>query len=136
MALKRILIFSARSLFGQGIKNLLDAEPECEVIGWETDAEEAVKHIQELQPDVVLVVNKCPSDSLISDGQRFLRAGGEAKIIELNLEDRNGCAYVSKCFAIQEVGDLLKAIEEPVNVVPKKAGHSTRTREPKERSKY
>jgi DNA-binding NarL/FixJ family response regulator len=112
--MKRVFIYSSRSLFSSGIKNLLDAEPELAVVGWETEGDEAVSRIQEMKPDVILVVTKGSPDCPMSDGQRFLRTGVKAKIVELNLEDSNVCVYSGEQFTIQEVADLARAIKAPV----------------------
>ena len=131
--MKRVLLYSSRSLFAHGVKTLLDSEPDCEVIGWESDVEAAVKRVQELQPDVILVVNKGASDSPLSDGQRFLRAGKTAKIIELNSEDLNGCVYVGESLLIQEIGDLVKAIRNPLTAASQRRIRGQRASETKEK---
>lgn len=134
--MKRVLLYSPRSLFAQGIQNLLDAAPECQVIGWESDLEKAVERIQELQPDTILVVNRSASDSLVSIGQRFLKVGGNTKIIELNLEDSKGCVYIGEWFVIQNFDDLVKMVEEPVTGFSEKSGRDSFTGEPKEKKTY
>ncbi len=113
--MKRIFIYSNRSLFGQGIKNLLDAEPKLDVVGWETELEEAVRCVQNLQPDVVLILTQCSSPHVLSDGQRFLRAGVETKIVELSLEDSNAYVYRSEQQPVHEVSELIRIIEQSLN---------------------
>lgn len=108
--MKRVFIFSGRTLFSSGIKNLLDAEPELTVIGWETELEEAVKQIQNMQPDSILIITKCLSDCFMADGQHLMKAARKAKIVELNLENNNVCVYSGEQFTIKEVGDLVRVI--------------------------
>jgi hypothetical protein len=112
--MNRVFIYSSHSLFSQGIKNLLDAQPELDVIGWETNVDKAVKCIQEIQPDAILVVTKGTSLDLQAEEQRFLRAGRKIKILELNLEDNNMCVYCGNQLTIREISDLVKVIEEPL----------------------
>lgn len=112
--MSRVFIYSTRSLFSQGIKTLLDAEPELDVIGWETDAEEAAGRIEQMKPDAILVITRDSSSGLSSDEQLFLRAGGKVKIIELNVENSNVRVYCGEQLTITEVGELVNAIEEPV----------------------
>ena len=50
----RILIAADRSLFREGLRRLLEAEPEVTVAGEARDAEEAVTLVEQLQPDVLL----------------------------------------------------------------------------------
>ncbi|MBZ0310300.1 MAG: hypothetical protein K8I82_29840 [Anaerolineae bacterium] len=108
--MKRVFIYSDGSLFSSGIKNLLDAQAELRVIGWETDLEAAIRQIQETHPDAILVITKGSSDCFMSEGQCFLRAGGKAKIVELNLENSNVCIYSGEQLTIKEIGDLVKVI--------------------------
>ena len=117
--MKRVLLFSSHTLFSEGIKNLLDSEADCEVIGWETNIDDAVKRIQELQPDAILVINLGSSSAFMSDGQRLMRAGKTAKIIELNLGNPDACAYYGEWRMIREVEDLVRAIQEPLSTTSK-----------------
>ena len=119
--MKRIFIYSARSLFSQGIKTLLDAQPELEVIGWETTLEEASQRVQQLQPDAILLVKKGSLSPGLSEGEHLLRASGRATIVELNLEDNNVCVYSGEQLAIHEIGDLVRVIEGSAGVVPKRS---------------
>ena len=50
----RILIAADRSLFREGLRRLLEAEPQVTVAGEARDAEEAVTLVEQLQPDVLL----------------------------------------------------------------------------------
>ncbi len=114
----RVFIFSNHSLFSQGIKTLLDAEASMEVVGWETDPVKAVACIQIMQPDAILVISKGRSNCLTPDGRLFLRAGGKAKIIELQLDDNNVSVYCGEQVVIQEVSDLIRMIEDPFTAFP------------------
>src|SRR5437868_3260901 len=51
----RILIAADRSLFRDGLRKLLEAEPQLTVAGEARDAEEAVTLVEQLQPDVLLL---------------------------------------------------------------------------------
>jgi DNA-binding NarL/FixJ family response regulator len=127
--MKRIFIYSSRSLFSQGIKNLLDAEPGLEIVGWETDPEKALRCIGEVKPDVVLLVTRSTSTRLWLDGQRFLRAGVKAKIVEVSLDDSNVCVYRGEQQTVTQVGDLVRIIEQSFTVSP---GLLHETRPPEE----
>lgn len=129
--MKRIFIYSSRSLFGQGIKSLLDAEPKLDVVGWETELDEAIRHIQDSQPDVVLLLTQSSSDCNLSDGQRFLRAGIKAKIVELNLEDSNVCVYRGEQQTVKEVDELVRIIEQSLTLSPKLLDETEQSREQK-----
>jgi len=111
--MKRVFICSGRSLFSSGIKTLLEAEPDLRVIGWESDVDAACQSIQALQPDVILIVAEDASSSPLSGRQCLLKAEGKTRIIELNVQDRRVYLYTGEQITIQEVEDLVRAIEEP-----------------------
>ena len=89
------------------------------VIGWENEVDAAVKQIQVLQPDAILIVNNNASHSLMSVGQRLLCAGKAAKIVELNVEDCCGHVYYGEWVRIQEFGDLVRVIRELPTILAK-----------------
>ncbi len=134
--LKRVFICSRRSLFSSGIKHLLDAEPELEVVGWEADVEEASKGIQAMEPDAILIVAEGSSECLMSQRQCFLRAEGKTRIIEMSLQDRKVYVYTAEQLTIKEVGDLVRVIEGPVTVVPKRPCRGAGSGQPKEKYRY
>ena len=55
MAKIRVLLTDDHTLFRQGIRTLLSAEPDLEVVGEAANAFEAVTAAQQLRPDVVLM---------------------------------------------------------------------------------
>lgn len=107
----RVFICSSRSLFSEGVKALLDAEPELEVVGWEVDIEVAIHQILDLQPDAVLLITNSSLSQPMNSGQQFLRAGVTAKIVELDLDDSSVCIYQGAQQPIKATGDLVHAIE-------------------------
>lgn len=51
----RILIADDHTIFRDGLRRLLEAEPELEVVGEAADGAETVTHTRELQPDILLL---------------------------------------------------------------------------------
>jgi DNA-binding NarL/FixJ family response regulator len=110
--MKRVFIFANQTMFAQGVDSLLGYESDLEVVGWETDPDQAIRHIREIQPDVVILARQDVSHfaSLDAIAMRFLREGLGAKIIGLNLQDNTICIYHWEQRVIREVEDLLAAI--------------------------
>ena len=107
----RVFICSSRSLFSEGVKALLDPEPELEVVGWEADVAAAIQQVLALQPDAVLIITNSSLSQTVNTGQQFLRAGVMAKIVELDLDDSSVCIYQGAQQPIRATGDLVQAIE-------------------------
>src|SRR5271165_5236168 len=51
----RIVIADDHTIFRDGLRRLLEAEPELEVVGEAADGNEAVAQIKQLDPDVLLL---------------------------------------------------------------------------------
>jgi DNA-binding NarL/FixJ family response regulator len=68
----RVLIADHRARSRSGMRALLDLQPEIEVVGEAADGREAVRLVEELRPDVVLMDAKMP----VMDG---LEATGHIK---------------------------------------------------------
>jgi DNA-binding NarL/FixJ family response regulator len=112
--MERVFIFSNRSLFTQGVDSLLEREPGLEVVGWETDPDEAIRRIRKVQPDVVILASEDATLWPSADAIRLLREGlgTKIKIIGLNLQDNTLCIYHGEQREVKEVGDLVRAIEQ------------------------
>jgi len=112
--MRRVFIFSNRSLFTQGVDRLLEQEPGLEVVGWEADPDEAIRCIRNTQPDVVILTGEDATPRPSANAVRLFREGlgTKIKIIGLNLQDNTIYIYHGEQREVQEVGDLVKAIEQ------------------------
>ena len=55
VATVRIVIADDHTIFRDGLRRLLEAEPELEVAGEAADGNEAVAQVKQLEPDVLLL---------------------------------------------------------------------------------
>ena len=121
--MKRIFMLSSHPLFSQGVESLLRQETGLEIVGRETDMDKAIERIKELQPDVVILDSGDPACDLTPAVMRILREGVGAKVIGLNLQDNTMCIYRGEQRVVEEVKDLVEAIERsPLSPEPVSSG--------------
>ena len=56
----RVVLVDDQDLFREGVKVIVDAQPGMEVVGSAGDGQQAVKLVDELSPDVVLMDIRMP----------------------------------------------------------------------------
>jgi len=109
--MKRILILSRHPLFGHGVESLLCKESELEVVGQEKDANRALERVKELVPDVVILDNDDPEVDLKLVVMRILKQQSGITVVGLGLQDNTIHIYRGEKRIVQEVEDLVEAIE-------------------------
>jgi DNA-binding NarL/FixJ family response regulator len=118
----RILLVDDQALVRAGFRMILDAEPDIEVVGEASDGREAVDHVRELRPDVVLMDIRMPElDGL--EAARQILAGPEdevPKILMLTTFDLD--EYVYEALRAGASGFLLKdtppeQLVSPIHVI-------------------
>jgi DNA-binding NarL/FixJ family response regulator len=69
----RIVIVDGHTLFRRGVRNILELEPDIEVVGEAGSGREAIATVEELTPDVVLMDLSLPAPNGIETTQRIKR---------------------------------------------------------------
>jgi two-component system, NarL family, response regulator NreC len=102
----RLLIVDDHAVVRAGLRLLLSAEPDFEVVGEAGDARGAVFEARALQPDVILLDVAMPGESGIEALPRLRAEAPDAKVLVLSMQDDP--RYVREAFAQGANGYVLK----------------------------
>jgi len=106
MSTLRLLLAEDQTLMRQGLKTLLELEPDFKVVGEAEDGESAVKLALKLRPDVILMDIQMPRLNGVEATARICSSWASAKVILLTTFDRDD--YVFQGVRAGAMGYLLK----------------------------
>ena len=106
MAKIRILLTDDHTLFRQGLRTLLAAEPDIEIVGEASNASDAITFARELRPDVVLMDVGMPGLSSFEATRQIRKQRAETRVIFLSMYDDED--YLSESVEIGASGYILK----------------------------
>jgi len=106
MAKIRVLLTDDHTLFRQGLRTLLAAEPDIEIVGEAANASDAITSVQELRPDVVLMDVGMPGLSSFEATRQIRKQRPETRVIFLSMYDDED--YLSESVEIGASGYILK----------------------------
>ena len=81
----RVLVADDHPVFRRGMRAILGAEPDTELVGEATDGEEAIAQALELRPDVILMDLNMPKVSGIEATRRIIEASSNTAILMLTM---------------------------------------------------
>jgi two-component system, NarL family, response regulator NreC len=102
----RIVIVDDHAVVRSGLRLLLEAESDLEVVAEAGDAREAVLTVRVEKPDVVLLDVTMPGESGIEALPKLLHEAPEAKVLVLSMQDDP--RYVREAFGAGASGYVLK----------------------------
>ena len=105
-AMIRILLADDHALFREGLKSLLEAEPDFRVIGEAKNGREALRAALETDPDVILMDIQMPGLDGVEATKEILKENPEAKVVMLTMYRQD--AYVFEAVKAGARGYLLK----------------------------
>jgi two-component system response regulator NreC len=102
----RVVLADDHTLFREGIKAILSAEPSIEVIGEANDGRQAVEKVSRLEPDVALLDVGMPGLNGVEATRRIKRRKKQVKILMLTMYQEE--EMVARCLEAGASGYVLK----------------------------
>ncbi|HEY8394014.1 MAG TPA: response regulator transcription factor [Thermaerobacter sp.] len=105
----RVLIADDHALLREGLRQVLQVEPDILVVGEARNGEEAVRQAAQLRPDIVVMDINLPDISGIEATRRIKEACPETGILVLTIHDQE--EYLLEAVAAGAAGFVLKDVE-------------------------
>lgn len=105
----RILLTDDHTILRQGLRAILESEPDFHVIGEAYDGEEALAKVQALQPDVLVLDLALPVLSGLEVIRRLYLSQSATRVVVLSMHDKG--AYIHEALKYGAKGYVLKGSE-------------------------
>jgi DNA-binding NarL/FixJ family response regulator len=117
MAKIRVLLTDDHTLFRQGVRTLIAAEPDMEIAGETANAAEAVAASRTAAPDVILMDIGMPGMSSFEATRQIRKERPEVRVMFLSMYDDED--YLAECVEIGANGYILKdsPAEQLINAI-------------------
>ncbi|MDJ0903780.1 MAG: response regulator [Xenococcus sp. MO_188.B8] len=102
----KVLIVDDQLSSCQFLKVILDSEPDLEIVGTAKDGEEALKQVEMLHPDIVLMDFEMPKQDGITTTETICQRFPEIKVIIISSHQRQ--EYINRALRAGAKGFLLK----------------------------
>jgi two-component system, NarL family, response regulator NreC len=116
----RILIADDHVILRQGIRLLIESDPEMEIVGEANDGREAIDLVRKLTPDILVLDLMMPGMNGLEVIQEIKKRRPEIKIVVLSMHSKEGyvlealrngaMAYVLKESSSQELLSAIRAV--------------------------
>jgi DNA-binding NarL/FixJ family response regulator len=104
----RILLVDDHVILREGLREILEVEPDFEVVGQAGNSEQAVALVKEREPDVVVLDVDIPGDNVTTTVTRILRFAPVTRVLILSVFDQP--MVVRELLDIGIRGYLLKSV--------------------------
>lgn len=102
----KVFLVDDHEIFRNGLKQLVDSEPDMEVVGEAGDGETALQVLHSVAPDVIIMDIRMPGINGIETSEAILSRQPQAKILFFSLYDSPD--YVAKALEMGASGYILK----------------------------
>src|SRR5580692_3113785 len=83
----KLLLADDHEIVRQGLRSMLEAQRECQVVGEASDGRQAVTMAKELSPDVVILDIAMPSLNGLEATRQILKARPQTKVLILTMHE-------------------------------------------------
>ena len=113
----RIFLADDHTVMRQGLKSLVNAQADMDVIGEADNGRTTLQRVRELQPDVIILDISMPDLNGIQVTERLKRLGQKPTVLVLTAHDDSG--YLRQLLEVGASGYVLKkaAAEELINAI-------------------
>ena len=102
----KVFLVDDHEIFRNGLKQLVDSEPDMEVVGEAGDGETALQMLHTVSPDVIIMDIRMPGINGIETSEAILTRQPQARILFFSLYDSPD--YVAKALEMGASGYILK----------------------------
>ncbi|MBW4694829.1 MAG: response regulator transcription factor [Lyngbya sp. HA4199-MV5] len=102
----RVLLVDDQTIIRQGLRSLLEAKPDLQIVGEAENGQTALQQVEMLQPDVVLMDIRMPGMDGVAATQTITQTFANTKVLVLTTFDDD--EYVSQAMRVGANGYLLK----------------------------
>ncbi|HEY9696272.1 MAG TPA: response regulator transcription factor [Trichocoleus sp.] len=102
----RLLLVDDQTIIRQGLRSLLEAKPDLEVVGEAENGQQAIVQVKTLQPDIVLMDVRMPVMDGVAATRQICQQFSQTRVLVLTTFDDD--EYVSQAMRVGARGYLLK----------------------------
>lgn len=102
----RILIADDHAVVAEGLRSLIDAQPDMQVVGLAANGEDAVRQAADVAPDLVVMDNVMPELNGIEATRAIRRAQPEVRVLMLSMHSTS--VHVDRALGAGANGYVLK----------------------------
>ena len=106
----RTYIVYHHGLFAQGVRSVLEARGTVEIVGMESDVGKALKAVQSLQPEVI-IVEECKAKPQPMRLGAFLHGATGGRVVTLSLDHGSATVYQRNRITATDPAELVRAIQ-------------------------
>jgi len=117
----RVLLVDDHTLFREGIRRLVNEQPDMEIIGEAANGRQAIDRAVELQPDVILMDIAMPDMTGLDAAEIIKKQRPQARVLLLTVHDDR--EYLFRALEVGASGYVLKEAEAQALVMAIQAVH-------------